>query len=94
MMSSSDLERELLLARMKSIQHESSLIMQVVRLQRMRIEQLERQLQAEKRARLARWNLSEKGVCRNCGGEAQDGQVFCRLECLREYRRAMKVANG
>lgn len=83
-----DLDLELVQARMKSIQYESSLLNQVVKLQRMRIAQLEQQLTAEKRIRLVRWNLSEQGVCRNCGLDAKHGQVFCSRSCRLDFCRS------
>jgi hypothetical protein len=90
----SDPEIELLHARMKSITYHASLVDEVNKLQRMKIEQLERQLHAERASRLSRWNLSEKDVCRNCGLDTKYGQLFCSQPCLLEYRRARSVRRG
>jgi hypothetical protein len=88
---SADLEYELSVARMKAVQYESSLLNEVVKLQRMKIEQLERQLHAERTARLARWNLSAKLICRNCGLEGKYGQLFCSRPCMLEYQRVSRL---
>lgn len=89
-MSQSALECELLRARMKSIQYESTLLHEVVKLQRMRIEQLERRLEVEKQLRRARFHLTEFGVCRNCGLPTRQGQLYCGRACMTEWQRARR----
>lgn len=83
-----DLEMELLRVRMQSVQYESSLLKEVVTLQRMRIEQLDNKLKVEKTLRMERLNLKEYGLCRNCGSRAPYGQIFCARACLHDYARA------
>lgn len=86
-MDEPDLEVELLLVRIKSVQYESSLLKELVKLQRMRIAHLEAKLQVEKKIRMKRWNLEDIGVCRNCGLDAPGGQVFCSRDCYTEFVR-------
>jgi hypothetical protein len=90
-MALSEPEVELLHARMKSVSYHASLVDEVLKLQRMKIEQLERQLHAERTARLARWNLSAKVICRNCGLEGKYGQLFCNRPCMLEYQRVARL---
>lgn len=82
------LDYELLQLRMKSIQYESTLMKDVLQLQRMRIAQLEQQLSGERAFRRARLGLSAYGACRHCGLPARKGQVFCSRTCLRESGRS------
>lgn len=92
-MAEPDLEYELLLARMKAVEHESRLIMEVVKLQRMRIADLEFQLSREKQYRMARLDWARDKVCRECGVETRYGQVFCTRQCMRLFAERQRV-NG
>lgn len=87
-------EMELLLARMKAVQHESQLIREVVRLQRMRIAQLERQLEGEKKYRLAHITGTAVAGCRNCGMPTKYGAVFCDRNCWREHQHHRKMSDA
>jgi ribosomal protein S14 len=88
--ATNSLEVELLLARVKAREHESSLIMEVVRLQRTRIVQLENQLQAEKRYRQAHQQGTGLNGCRNCGLPTQYASIFCNRQCWREWNHRQK----
>lgn len=84
-----DLDIELLQARMKAIQYESSLLNEVVKLQRTRIEQLEQRLSAAQ-AKLGQATDGVRWICRTCGKPSAKGQVFCRRACFYEYQRPGK----
>ena len=80
-----DLEHELLLARMRSIQHESQLINQVVKLQRMRIVQLENEVEYAKRLLRVSKSPPIGSTCRRCGIQTKDGQTFCTRSCYYQW---------
>lgn len=84
------IELALMQARMKAIQHESTLISEVLKLQRMRIVQLEQQLDAERAYRRASMSEAPVDGCRNCGMQVLDGKVFCTRRCWLEYQHMRK----
>lgn len=88
-----DLEVELLRVRMKSVQYESSLLKDVVHLQRMRIAELERQLEDERAYRIAHRSAADKDGCRHCGLPTPVGQIFCARPCWTAYHQ-MRKASG
>lgn len=85
-----DLEHELLLARMRAIQHESQLINQVVKLQRIRIVQLEGALANAQRLLKVSRAPAVGSTCRRCGEMTKNGQTFCSRSCYYQWAGARR----
>lgn len=84
----SELDHELLRMRQKAIQYESSLLKELVRLQRQRIVDLEREVLVANQRRLALVEPGRAGICVQCGAEATHGAVYCSRDCNTAHARA------
>lgn len=86
----SDLDVVLLKARLKSIEDESALLHELVKLQRNRIAQLQQEMNLAPREPEVSATRTETGVCRHCGKPAKQGQVFCQRACFYAWQTARK----
>lgn len=90
------IEWELREVRMKSVLYESQLLHEVVKLQRMRIVQLEEQVEMERTwraaqvTRMAQMTKADDQVCQYCALPVKHGQVFCSRDCMFSYQRIHK----